>query len=215
MTAGNVLLSTAYFPPIQYIALVVNSKCALIEEHENYLKQSYRNRCIILSAGGPLVLSVPVLIGSFHKSPVRDIRIDYSKKWQNVHLRGIASSYRSAPYFEFYFDDIEKIVTSGHKYLLDLNWNTTVTVLNMVKSSVPVKATDEFTGAFSMNNDYRYIISPKPHRNIAAFDFLPYTQVFSDRFGFIPGLSIIDLIFNKGPEALEYLLKIQIIKVEK
>jgi hypothetical protein len=118
---GNLLLSTAYLPPAEYFARIANASEALIEKEENYLKQSYRNRCYILSPSGQQPLSVPVYLGSLHKTPVKDIRIDYSKRWQQVHLGALVSSYNSSPFFLFYFETIEKIILSNHKFLLDLN----------------------------------------------------------------------------------------------
>ncbi len=91
--AGKILVSTAYLPPVEYFSLISRADEVLIEREENYLKQTYRNRCYILSAHGPQLLSVPVYLGSLHKTPVKDIRIDYSKRWQQVHLRAMTASY--------------------------------------------------------------------------------------------------------------------------
>ena len=127
--AGKILVSTAYLPPVEYFSLIHNADEVLIEREENYLKQTYRNRCYILSAHGPQVLSVPVYLGSFHKTPVKDIRIDYSKRWQQVHLRAMTASYRSSPFFEFYFEEIEKIISKNHEFLIDLNTELTEVIL--------------------------------------------------------------------------------------
>ena len=90
--AGNILISTAYLPPVDYFSLFIRADQVFIEKEENYLKQSYRNRCVILTAHGPQLLSVPVYMGSLHKIPVREIKIDYSKRWQQVHLRAMTAS---------------------------------------------------------------------------------------------------------------------------
>ena len=94
----EVLLSTAYFPPAEYFSLIAGTNRAIIEKHENYVKQTYRNRCVILGANGPLVLIVPVLRGSFHRTALRDLRIDNTRRWRETHLRGITSAYAAAPY---------------------------------------------------------------------------------------------------------------------
>src|SRR5664280_3240390 len=119
--AGKILVSTAYLPPVEYFSLISRADEVLIEREENYVKQSFRNRCYILSAYGPQLLSVPVYLGSQHKTPLKEIRIDYSKRWQQVHLRAITASYSSSPYFQFYFENIEKIIARKTDFLFDLN----------------------------------------------------------------------------------------------
>jgi hypothetical protein len=208
MTSRSLLLSSAYFPPVQYIALASGAEKVFIEKEENYIKQSYRNRFIILSANGPLSLSVPVLLGSFHKTPVRDIKIDYTKRWQQIHTGAIISSYRSSPYFEFYFEKIRDVILSGDKYLLDLNMHSMEVAMEICRIKTKVEYTSEFIQEGNERNDYRYSISPKIMDLHTEFMFNPYQQVFSDRGGFVPGLSIIDLIFNSGPDAPGYLSEI-------
>ena len=199
---GKILLSTAYLPPVEYIALIKNYEELFIEREENYLKQSYRNRCYILSAGGPQVLTVPVYTGSFHKTPVKDIRIDYSKRWQQIHSGALKSSYNSSPYFQFYFDTIERIIQSNYKFLLDLNTDLLEAILRMLKIERKISYTIDFEPIADKNGDSRYSISPK---RISIYNAKKYLQVFRPAKGFVPGLSIADLIFNMGPEALSYL----------
>ncbi|MEZ5019530.1 MAG: WbqC family protein [Bacteroidales bacterium] len=110
----EVLLSTAYFPPVEYFSVVARSRQVLIEREENYLKQTYRNRCVIMGSNGPLPLVVPVLRGSFHKTAIKDLRIDNSRRWRDLHLRGIRSAYAAAPFFEFYFDIINDVISGNH-----------------------------------------------------------------------------------------------------
>ena len=117
----NILLSTAYFPPVEYFAIISDASVISVEKEENYHKQSYRNRCYILSPHGPQMLTVPVYGGSLHKVPVREIKIDYSKRWQQIHLGAIISAYGSSPYFAFYFEEIEKIISTDFDLLIDLN----------------------------------------------------------------------------------------------
>jgi hypothetical protein len=179
----------------------------LIESQENYLKQSYRNRCMILSANGVLSLSVPVLQGSFHKTPLKDIRIDYSKRWQQVHLGAITSSYRTSPFYDFYFDRIYEVINAGHNFLFDLNMNSLAVAIEITGIKAELKPTSEFTQPVNDPYDLRYSVSPKKRGSVIDFRFEPYSQVFADRFGFIQGLSIIDLIFNAGPDSRGYLLK--------
>ncbi|MCU0472214.1 MAG: WbqC family protein [Bacteroidales bacterium] len=199
---GTILLSTAYLPPPEYFAHIMNSCGVLIEREENYLKQSFRNRCYILSAYGPQVLTVPVYLGSFHKTPVKDIRIDYSKRWQQVHLGAMTSSYNSSPFFLYYFETIEKIIQTRHEFLLDLNLELLEAILKIINIDISISYTSEFMPVKKAENDHRYLISPKKK---SAYISKRYLQVFNPAEGFIAGLSIIDLVFNTGPEAKMYL----------
>jgi WbqC-like protein family len=199
---GKILVSTAYLPPVEYFSIISHASEISIEREENYLKQTYRNRCYVLSAHGPQLLSVPVCLGSLHKTPVKDIRIDYSKRWQQVHLRAITASYNSSPYFEFYFDNIEKIISQNHQFLLDLNMELLVAVLEMLKIRKILSYTTNFEPVMNNETDFRYKISPK---NKSRFSLKRYTSVFNIDKDYVPGLSIIDLVFNMGPDAPSYL----------
>lgn len=205
MKAEKYLLSTAYFPPIQYMALIAGSTEVLIEREENYSKQTFRNRCYILSTSGALALSVPVLLGSIHKTALKDIQIDYSKRWQQIHCRGITSSYESSPYYLYYSDRISKVINSNHKYLLDLNMDALKTVLDITGLSATVRYTNRFEPTGQKAYDFRYEITPKKKIPANVFKLEEYCQVFNNKSGFVPGLSIIDLIFNVGPDCGSYL----------
>jgi predicted component of viral defense system (DUF524 family) len=200
--AGTILVSTAYLPPIEYFSLLNKSAVALIEKEENYTKQTYRNRCYILSANGRQMLTVPILEGSFHKTAIKDIRIDYSKRWNQVHLRGISASYRSSSYFDFYYDDIERIILNNHKFLLDLNFELLSFLMSALKINTEIKHTTHFEPPENNKNDYRYLINPK---NQQLNNSMQYRQTFTFESGFVYGLSIIDLLFNMGPDAGLYL----------
>lgn len=200
--SGKILVSSAYLPPVSYFSLIYNADEVLIEKEENYIKQTYRNRCYILSANGIQILSVPVLLGSFHKTALKDIRIDYSRRWQQVHLGALTASYKSSPYFDYYIEDIKKIISANHDYLLDLNLELISLILNSLKIKKPIDYTSHFEPLSGNPHDFRYIISPKKEFRM---EYSEYIQVFSSRFGFIPGLSIADLLFNTGPDACRFL----------
>jgi hypothetical protein len=195
--SGKLLLSTAYLPPVEYFALIKKADTILIEKEENYLKQTYRNRCRILSPNGPQLLSVPVKKGSLHKTKLKEIEIDYSKRWQQVHLRAFSSSYGSSPYFLYYYSDFERIIVRNHRFLLDLNMELLESILDILKLSVSVYFTSVFEPVASSDCDFRYRITPKTGSDYKANE---YYQVFRGR-SFVPDLSIIDLIFNMGPES--------------
>jgi hypothetical protein len=200
--AGKILISTAYLPPVKYFSLLSDADEALIEKEENYIKQTYRNRCYILSANGLQILSVPVLMGSVHKISVKNIRIDYSKRWQQVHLRAMIAAYRASPYFEYYFDRIEQIISSDHEFLIDLNMELMLMTFKVLKIDTRITYTTHFKPVNHEPSDCRYTLSPK---RFAQMENLEYQQVFQPGKGFVPGLSIIDLIFNMGPDSGRYL----------
>jgi hypothetical protein len=204
---GEVLLSTSYLPPSVFFSLAASSDAVTIEKWENYHKQTFRNRCIILGANGPISLSIPVLRGSIHKTAIRDIEIDNNRKWRNQHLHSIISAYGTAPYFEFYIDIIEEAINYKCSFLLDYN-NNIIEVLNKILGiKTPFHYSDDFVAIDNAANDYRYLISPKINGSVKGYSELPYTQVFSDRYGFVPGLSIIDTLFNNGPGTYALLQK--------
>lgn len=198
----KILVSTAYLPPVEYISLISGAQEVLIEAEENYLKQSYRNRFYILSAHGRQMLSVPVYLGSLHKTKTKDIRIDYSKRWQQVHIRALSSSYGAAPFFQYYFDTLERIIGKRTEFLLDLNSELLAELIRMLNFKTKLSYTSAFSPLDSTENDYRYNISPK---KISGHQEKEYSQVFNENRNFTGGLSIVDLLFNMGPDAVNYL----------
>lgn len=197
----DLLISTAYFPPIGYFSLIRNAGNVFIETEENYIKQSYRNRFRILSSNGILTLSVPVMKGSQLKTNIKDITIDYSKRWQQNHLGAITSAYSRSPYFQFYSDSFSKIILGNHKFLIDLNNELLEKCLEIMKINKCILYTSSFEAHTGKIYDYRYRLNPKKSLD---FPYKPYIQVFGNP-GFVPGLSIVDLLFNAGPESAEYL----------
>jgi hypothetical protein len=198
------LLSTAYFPPISYLSLIHRAKKVYIETEENYIKQTYRNRCLILTANGPLPLIIPVMTGRTEKTRIRDLQIDYSKRWQQIHLRALISSYRSSAFFEYYFEDIAKLISGTPEFLLELNINSLETILKIMKIPTDIEYTKAFEPVIGNDYDFRYLISPKKDKPDKS-SLKEYYQVFSNKFGFVPGLSILDLLFNAGPDSVKYL----------
>jgi hypothetical protein len=200
---NTVLLSTAYFGPIRYFSRFLLFPQRIIERFDNYSKQSYRNRCRIYGANGILSLSIPVLKGPAHKTLVRDIRIDYSKNWPKLHWKGIESAYMHSPFFEFYMDDIRAILEKQHKFLLDINLETLDYLLECLEIDGGYTLSETFTESGGRGFiDCRENIHPK--REAGDDEFFraePYNQIFSERFGFQADLSIIDLLFNEGPNA--------------
>jgi hypothetical protein len=197
------LTELMYNPPVEYFRQVLQSDGLLIEQHENYVKQSYRNRCHVLTAQGAVPLSIPVLKGnSKDKTVITEIEIDYSQKWYNVHWRTIQAAYGRAPYFEFYSDYIQQVYERQPKYLFELNVELLRLYLKLLKLNKPLNFTDSYQSEAPANVlDLRNRIHPKIIPDNLHVN--PYTQVFGKQF--VPELSIIDLLFTQGPASLTYL----------
>ena len=202
---GKILLSTSYFPPVEYMTLIYGADDILIEREENYIKQTYRNRCNILAANGPLALTVPVLTLRQPKVLIRDIRIDYSKRWQQVHYRAIISAYRSAAFFEYFFDPVEKVIFGDHQFLIDLNMASAEALLISLKIDRKIRYTDHYEADTGDPSDFRYRITPKNRKGNTEMNHNRYFQVFSNKYSFVPGLSFLDMLFNLGPDSVRYL----------
>jgi hypothetical protein len=193
----EVWLSTACLGTVEYYRLLTGSDLAHIEAHENYEKQSWRNRFRILSANGPIDLSIPVIKGDSLKKPIREVRIDHSQNWQKIHFRSVESAYRRSPYYEYLVDELVFLWEIRTEYLFDYNWLAMEAVLRLMKSGVKVQPTAEYRQpGFYGAGDYRYSLHPKEKKQGTGSVPVPYHQVFSDRFGFVQDLSILDWLFN-------------------
>ena len=189
----KVLLSTAYFPPVSYFAAIRQADEVYVEQFENFGKQSYRNRCNILTANGVIPLTVPVEKAN-SKTLIKDLRIVYSTPWQKLHFKGIESAYKNSPYYEYYIDDLLPFFQKRETFLWDLNQAVLSTVLELLRGEGDCI-------------DLRNAIHPKPSRRTPGYEFTakPYRQTFSDRFPFVPDLSILDLLFCCGTDACDKL----------
>jgi hypothetical protein len=203
---NNVLLSTAYFGPNHYYSVFVKAEKVYIEQFENFIKQTYRNRCVILGGNAPIQLIVPVVKGRGPKTLIKDLQISYDTDWQRNHWRTIFSAYSSSPFFEYYKDDIFPFFATKHKFLLDFNLKIHETVCELLEIENTAVLTANFEKVPEGTVNLRERISPKI-KIISDNDFQPvkYTQVFSDKLGFVPNLSILDLLFNEGPNGYSVL----------
>jgi len=202
---NTVFLSTAYFPPIEYFYYLQKFEKAVIEAEETYPKQTYRNRCIIYSEKGKLTLTLPVSKPFGKQTLTKDIQIFNEDKWQRNHWRGIYAAYQASPYFLYYKDELEIFFTKKEFNLFSLNLEITKKLCQLIGIKTQIEVSQDFANPGSLKNDHRFDISTKQlsiHSN-----FPKYIQVFSDRHGFIENLSILDLLFNLGPDTLSYLKK--------
>ena len=259
---GGALLSTTYFGPVQWYQKLNRHRC-IIEQHDNFVKQTYRNRCVIASANGPQTLTVPIERYDGMKCAMRDIRISDHGNWRHLHWQALVSAYGETPFFEYYADDIRPFFEEHRwKYLLDFNLDITQTLCSLLDvrpdltlSDHYIDADETICGSGSLNAtaagfggavkgldgaaesfggavkglerakglngaaeslgsssacslfvDYRDAIRPKHPLPDAEFEARPYYQVRAQRHGFLPNLSVLDLLFNEGPEGIFWLL---------
>ncbi len=198
-----ILLSTAYFPNIEYCSKLISNPTVFIEQHEHFVKQTYRNRAMILAANGTVPLIVPVVKGRGAKIKIKDLQIAYDEDWQRNHWRTLFSAYNSSPFFEFYADDFEPFFQKKYKFLLDLNTDILNVLIGLLEIEPEIRLTESFEQVPDGCLNFREKFHPKnliSSENIDA-RHIEYTQVFSEKTGFAPGLSILDLLFNAGNQA--------------
>ena len=194
---NNPLLPTAYLAPIKYYAILLQAKNCSVEYHEHFVKQSIRNRCVIYGANGRLRLTIPKERKGSSKTIISEIKISYKDDWQKLHWNAIKSAYNSSPFFEYYSNELEVFYQQKESNLIVFNNKLQEVILDLLqeeKNSIP---TFEYlhSGNFTdlRNNDFK---EANPEK---------YNQVFMEKYGFIPNLSILDLLFNLGPESSDYL----------
>lgn len=208
------LLASAYFPPVEYFALLTRDfipgspagdTSIYIEAHEHFVKQSWRTRCRILGPNGPELLQVPIVHDGARE--MRDIRVEYTTPWIVRTERALDAAYQSSPFFEHYADGLFAILESQPEMLLELNTALTREILQRLGIDVPLRYTEEYVPEGSITDDFRSVLHPKRENTVLRDLGLgrPYYQVFAQKYGFTPGLSILDLLFNEGPDALLFL----------
>ena len=197
----HTLLSTAYFPNFHYCKALCQSEKATIDIGEHYVKQSFRSRCEILGPNGLLKLIVPLKKWN-NNIDTKDIQISNEDNWKKSHWKSLESAYRSSPYFEYYEDKIEKLIfDNNHDYLVDFNQKILVFILEVLELDLEMDISKQYiedTELIDLRNE-------KIKENEVASITQPYIQVFSDRHDFVPNLSILDLICNEGPNAINLL----------
>lgn len=197
------ILSSLYLAPIEYYSALFNSKFAMIEINENYQKQSYRNRCIIAGANGPLSLSIPIQKPYKAKCKMKDIRIADHGSWQHLHWNAIISAYSSTPFFQYYEDDFRPFYERKVNFLHDFNEGLRILICSLIDIECNTEQTVEYIEEIDKQFlDLREKIHPKRKTD---FKTVPYHQVFAEKYGFLNNLSIIDLLFNMGNETRLFL----------
>ena len=199
----NCLIHPTYFPNLAHFVAMVKSDVVYFEVCDNYQKQTHRNRTEIYGANGKLALTVPVSYTQKNRQLYKDVTIANDGLWQQQHLKSLQSAYSMSPFFEYYIDELMPLFEKQFDYILDFNLNCFEVIKDGLQINITVNSTHTFEKEPVHKTDYRRLVQ----RNYETTYFQPYTQVFTEKHGFIPNLSILDLIFNEGPNAELYLKK--------
>lgn len=204
MIDKGAVLPLFYLPPVEYFTQFnLYKPDVYIEREEHFPKQTYRNRANIYSPDGLLSLVVPVIRGSKNHTKIKDVRISYDFNWQRLHWMSLQACYRRSAYFEYYEDDFAPFYEDKFEYLFDYNQQLLELLLKLLKIKTDLRFTEGYEPAYaSQIPDFRESIHPKKPRILSN---KPYYQVFEERHGFLSDLSIVDLLFNQGPQASQYL----------
>ena len=199
----NAILHPTYFPSISHFVVMAQSENITFEIEDNFQKQTNRNRTYIYSPNGIQLLNIPIKHSKENRQKTKDIRIDKDFDWQKQHFKSFEAAYRSSPFFEFFEDDIRPIFDKKHEFLLDLNFEALEIVFKCLRMKVEYSETTEYFHEVDHNTsrDFRHLVEGKKD----TLEFGKYTQVFDDKFGFINNLSVLDLLFNEGKYAIDYL----------
>lgn len=199
----DILIHPTYFPSISHFVALTQSERITFETADNFQKQTNRNRTYIYSPNGIQLLNIPVKHSKLSHQKTKDIQIENDFEWQKQHFKSLEAAYRSSPFFEYFEDDIRPIFEKKHTFLLDLNFETFDFILKSMRLKLEYETTTEYFQEVDTTiiTDFRELANGKKDTS----EFESYTQVFDDKHGFINNLSVLDVLFNEGKFALDYL----------
>jgi hypothetical protein len=205
----NILIHPTYFPSISHFAAIVQAEKVTFEMEDNFQKQTNRNRTYIYSPNGIQLLNIPVKHSKTAHQKTKDIQIENDFDWQKQHFKSLEAAYRSSPFFEYFEDDLLPIFEKKHSFLMDLNLEVFDLITRCLRMKIEYSTTTEYFHEINSEEitDFRFLANGK--KDLSQFE--SYTQVFDDKFGFINNLSVLDLVFNEGKFALDYLKSQQLL----
>ncbi|NQW37450.1 MAG: WbqC family protein [Flavobacteriales bacterium] len=198
-----IVIQPSYFGPISQFAVMSKYAEVGLEVCDNYQKQTYRNRCYIYGANGKLMLNIPIIHQKDgYRQLTKNIKIEPAFNWKTQHLKSIQTAYQTSPFFEFYEDDFLAFFEKDYTHLLDVNISGIKLISDLLGLEITFSETSAYKPVIELKKDYRFLANAKTEQ---PFTFETYTQMFDDKYGYIPNLSILDLLFMEGPNALNYL----------
>ena len=199
----DILIHPTYFPSISHFVAIVQAEKVTFEMEDNFQKQTNRNRTYIYSPNGIQLLNIPVKHSKIAHQKTKDIQIENDFDWQKQHFKSLEAAYRSSPFFEYFEDDLLPIFEKKHSFIMDLNLEVFDLITRCLRMKIEYNSTTEYVHEIESNeiSDFRYLANGKKDQS----QFESYTQVFDDKFGFINNLSVLDLVFNEGKFAVDYL----------
>jgi hypothetical protein len=199
----DILLHPSYFPSISHFAAMVQSDKITFEMEDNFQKQTNRNRTYIYSPNGIQLLNIPIKHSNLSRQKTKDIKIEQAFDWQKQHFKSLEAAYRSSPFFEYFEDDLLPVFQKKYTFLMDLNFEALEITTKCLRMKLEFDTTTEYFHEIENPEitDFRYLVNGKKDHSI----FEPYTQVFDDKHGFLNNLSVLDLLFNEGKFAMDYL----------
>jgi hypothetical protein len=197
---NNILIYPTYFPSISHYIAMIAAESVTFEVEDTFQKQTNRNRMYIYSPNGIQMLNISVKHDGT-KCAFKDIKIDNQYNWQKNHFKSLEAAYKNSPFYEYFIDDLQPIFEKKHEFMLELNFEIFERINDALGISIPFEKTTEYFHKVSDKNDFRYLVNGKKD----STQIEPYTQVFDNKHGFINNLSILDLLFNEGRYAVDYL----------
>ncbi|ALJ06266.1 hypothetical protein APS56_14475 [Pseudalgibacter alginicilyticus] len=198
----DILLHPTYCADIAHFVALTQANKLVFETNDNFIKQTYRTRTYIYAANGKLLLNIPVVHSQKKRQKYKDVKISNDYKWQELHWKSLLSAYRTSPFFEYYEDELRPLFKTKADFILDFNFKCFETICECLQLDLNISKTETFEKTVKNKADYRYLVNAKKE-HFQPFEF--YTQVFNNKHGYINNLSILDLLFNEGPNALNYL----------
>jgi hypothetical protein len=199
----KILIHPSYFPSISHFVAIAQADLVTFEMEDHFQKQTNRNRMYVYSPNGIQLLNIPVKHSTEPHQKIKEVRLETAFDWQKQHFKSLEAAYRTSPFFEYFEDDIRIIFEKKHTFLMDLNLETMALVSKCLGLEFDYNETEEYFHTVTDKVDYRGLVNGK--KDLSNFD--SYTQVFGDKHGYINNLSILDLLFNEGRYALDYLKK--------